>query len=195
VNIRLAHAIVLTVSLHFLSGCGLLKADPHIAFLGDSIIEAWWYPSANLGHHGDTTARMLTRFPLVVPGHGYTTVVLLGGSNDVLLGLDPDITIQNLEKLAQLTVQQNAEPVLCEVPPIFHAWWPGDTKDYKPQVLELNHRIAVLAASHHWKLIDFYTPLANHPNYSSDGVHLKRSGYAVMAIALHRTLPHRDRRH
>ena len=193
-NIRLVPAIVLTVGLHFLSGCSLLKADPHIAFLGDSIFEAWWYPSSNLGHHGDTTARMLARFPLVVPGHGYTTVVVMGGSNDVLLGIDPEITIQNLEKLAQLTVEQHAEPVLCEVPPIFHAWLPGDTKDYKPQVLELNRRIAQLAANHHWKLIDFYAPLADHPNYSSDGVHMKRSGYLVMLVALHRTLPHRQHR-
>lgn len=98
-NVRLVPAIVLTVGLHFLSGCSLLKADPHIASLGDSIFEAWWYPSANLGHHGDTVARMLARFPLVVPGHGYTTVVLMGGSNDVLLGIDPETTIQNLETL------------------------------------------------------------------------------------------------
>lgn len=188
-KIRLLPALLL-VSLHFLSGCRLLKADPHIAFFGDSLIEAWWYPTANLGHHGDTTAKLLIRFPAVIPGHGYTTVVILGGSNDVQLGLDPAIAIHNLEQLAELTVQQHAEPILCEIPPIFHSWVPGNTTDYRPQVLELNRRIAQLAVEHHWKLVDFYTPLAGHPNYSSDGVHMNRSGYLVMTMAVRRTLAH-----
>jgi lysophospholipase L1-like esterase len=62
-------------------------------------------------------------------------------------------------------------------------------------VLELNRRIAQLAAEHHWKLIDFYTPLAGHPDYSTDGVHMKRKGYLVMTLTLRRTLSsHRGRR-
>jgi lysophospholipase L1-like esterase len=191
VKLRFAPALILTVGLHLLSGCGLLKADPHIAFLGDSITQLWWYPTANLGLSGDTTAKMLARFPLMVPSHGYTTVVLLGGTNDVLLGIAPDETLRNLEELARQTVQQHAEPVLCTLPPIFHSWVPGDIKDYKPQVLELNRRIAQLAVEHDWKLVDFYTPLANHPGYATDGVHMKRSGYLVMVVALHRVLRHR----
>ncbi len=192
-NIRLLPALLL-VSLHFLSGCRLLKADPHVAFLGDSLIEGWWYPTANFGHHGDTTARLLARFPHVIPDHGYSTVVILGGSADVQLGLDPAVPIHNLEQLAELTIQQHAEPILCEIPPIFHSWVPGNNTDYKPQVLELNRRIVQLAAEHHWKLVDFYTPLAGHPNYSSDGVHMNRSGYLVMTMAVRRTLSNRNGR-
>ena len=190
-NLRLASALIMTVGLHSLSGCRMLKADPHMAFLGDSIVEAWWYPSANLGSHGDTTAKMLARFPLVVPSHGYTTVVVLGGSNDVLLGIDPETTILNLEAIGQQTMQLHAEPVLCQIPPIFHGWKPDDRKDYKPQVLELNRRIAQLAAEHRWRLVDFYTPLIGHPNFSDDGVHTNRTGYLLMVVALRRTLSHR----
>jgi acyl-CoA thioesterase I len=192
VNLRSASFLIMFVSLHFLSGCGLLKADPHTAFLGDSLIKLWWFPSANLGRNGDTTARMLARFPLEVPGHGYTKVVILGGTNDVLLGFDPATTLQNLEKLGQLAVEQHAEPVLCEIPPIFHGWQHGDTNNYKPQVLELNRHIAQLAAEHHWSLIDFYTPLAEHPDYSTDGVHMRRSGYLIMVAAVRRSLPYRS---
>jgi lysophospholipase L1-like esterase len=191
VKIRRAPALILTVGLHLLSGCGLFRAAPHIAFLGDSITQLWWYPTANLGRSGDTTSKMLARFPLIVPGRGYTTVVLLGGTNDILLGIAPDETLRNLEALGRQTVQQHAEPVLCTIPPIFHSWVPGDTKDYKPQVLELNRRIAQLAIEHDWKLVDFYTPLVDHPGYSTDGVHMKRSGYLVMVLALHRVLRHR----
>ncbi|MEI9980525.1 MAG: GDSL-type esterase/lipase family protein [Edaphobacter sp.] len=190
-NLRLTLALALTIGLHFLSGCRLLKADPHIAFFGDSLIEAWWYPTANLGHHGDTTTRLLARFPAAIPGHGYTTVVILGGSNDIQLDLDPTITIHNLELLGVFTTQQHAEPILCKIPPIFHSWVPGNTTNYQPQVLELNRRIAQLAAEHHWRLVDFYTPLVGHPNYSTDGTHLNRSGYLVMTMAVRRTLSHR----
>ncbi len=76
-------------------------------------------------------------------------------------------------------------------PPIFHSWVPGNTTNYQPQVLELNRRIAQLAAEHHWRLVDFYTPLVGHPNYSTDGTHLNRSGYLVMTMAVRRTLSHR----
>jgi acyl-CoA thioesterase-1 len=190
VNFRLTLALTLTVGLHFLSGCRILKANPHIAFLGDSLVEAWWYPTANLGHHGDTTARLLARFPQVIPDRGYTTVVILGGSNDVQQGIDPAIVMHNLQQLAELAVQQHAEPILCEIPPIFHSWVSGDHTDYKPQVVELNRRIAQLAAEHHWKLVDFYTPLVDHPNYSVDGVHMNRSGYLVMTRAIRRVLSH-----
>ena len=184
-KLRLIPALIITIGLHFLSSCRLLKADPHIAFLGDSITQLWWYPSTNLGFHGDTTERMLARFPQQIPGHGYTTVVLLGGTNDVILNIDPDITLRNIEEIAQLTVQQHAEPILCKIPPIFHSWIQSDKKDYKPQVVELNRRITRLAVNHHWKLVDYYTPLADHPNYSDDGVHMKRPGYLLMLMALH----------
>ncbi len=187
-KIRLISALILVVPLHFLSSCSLLKANSKIAFMGDSITQLWWYPAANLGYHGDTTARMLARFPRQVPAHGYTTVVIQGGGNDVLLGIDPETTLHNLEEMGRQTVDLHAEPVLCEITPIFHSFISGDTKDYKPHVLDLNRRIAQLAAEHHWKLIDYYTPLLDHPNYFSDGVHPTRSGYVVMVVAARRTL-------
>jgi acyl-CoA thioesterase I len=189
VNLRFASILIMSLGLHFLSGCGIFKADPHTAFLGDSITQLWWYPTSNLGYHGDTTARMLKRFPSELPNHGYTTVVILAGTNDILLDVDPNLTIQNLEKLAQLVVDQHAEPILCEIPPIFHGW-PGDTRNHMPSVLELNRRIAQLAAEHHWKLVDYYTPLATHPNYFIDGVHPTRTGYVIMIRTVRHTLSH-----
>ena len=177
------------VSFLGLTGCHIAHAGRDVAFLGDSITEGWYYPTVNYGVHGNTTAQMLDRFDRSIPGHGYRTVVLLGGTNDVLQGLDPDITIQNLEKLAVETTEQHAEPVLCEIPPIFHSYDPKVTKDFGPQVIDLNSRIVKLAAAHHWKLVDYYTPLAGHPSDSSDGVHMKRKGYLAMERALLHQLP------
>ena len=176
------------VALVLLSGCAE-KADGHIAFLGDSITAGWKYPTVNLGVRGNTTAQMLERFPSLIPGHGYSTVVILGGTNDVLVRLSPDTTIQNLETLGEETEAQHAQPILCEIPPIFHDFNIEDKKDLMPTVRDLNQRIAALAAKHHWKLVDYYTPLAGHPSYSSDGVHMKRRAYAEMHDALLKQLP------
>jgi lysophospholipase L1-like esterase len=186
--LRLAAALTVIAIVCLVFGCHLIAADTRIAFLGDSITEGWHYPRANFGIHGNTTAQMLARFPKVIPGHNYREVVILGGTNDVLLNVAPQQTIRNLETLGEETAEQHAEPVLCEIPPIFHSFRPGDSKNYMPTVIELNKEIAGLAQAHHWKLVDYYTPLANHPAYSADGVHMKRRGYLVMEIALLRQL-------
>jgi lysophospholipase L1-like esterase len=189
-NVLVQLALVMgSASLIGLAGCHLVHAGADVAFLGDSITEGWSYPTVNYGVHGNTTAQMLARFDRLIPGHGYHTVVLLGGTNDVLLGIDPDVTIQNLEKLAEETMEQHAEPILCEIPPIFHSYDPAVTKDFGPQVIDLNNRIAKLAAAHNWKLVDYYTPISGHPDDSSDGVHMKRKGYLAMERALLHQLP------
>ena len=58
-----------------LAGCGRMKANPHDAFMGDSITEGWTLPTVNLGIHGQTTAEMLARFPRQVLDQGYSTVL------------------------------------------------------------------------------------------------------------------------
>ena len=179
----------LLAALAVLSGCRLVKASPQVAFLGDSLTQGWSYPATNLGVHGNTTAQMLERFPRLIPGHGYSTVVILGGTNDVLLGIPPETTIRNLQQLGDETVRQHAAPILCEIPPIFHDYRPEDPTSFDPNVRNLNQRIQQLAALNHWKLADYYTPLAGHPEYSSDGVHMKRDGYVLMERALLHELP------
>jgi hypothetical protein len=187
---RLWRPTLALLSLASLTGCRYLHADPQTAFLGDSITAGWSYPSVNYGIRGNTTAEILARFPSAIPNHGYHTVVILGGTNDVLQKLDPSITIHNLETLAEDTVQNHAEPILCEIPPIFHSYDPADHTDYMPAVIVLNQRIVTLASAHRWKLVDYYDSLAAHPTYLSDGVHMKTRGYLVMEHALLPALPH-----
>ncbi len=179
----------LLLSLCLLSGCQVFKGDKRVAFLGDSITQGWAYPAANFGIFGNTTQQMLERDAAVLAGHGYAKVVILGGTNDVLLGIEPEMTVSNLEKIALAVQRSGAEPVLCEIPPIFHSLKLDDTKDYSNDVLRLNEQIARLAAEHRWRLVDYYDPLRYHPHVSSDGVHMKRRGYLLMEIALLRAVP------
>jgi lysophospholipase L1-like esterase len=181
--------LLVSILLWLPMGCRLIKADPKTAFLGDSLTLGWHYPQANFGVFGNTTAQMLGRFEASIPGHQFTQVVILGGTNDVLLGVDPNVTTQNLAELAAETVQAGAQPVLCEIPPIFHSYIKTDNKDYSEQVRILNERIARLAAAHQWKLADYYHPMLGHRSYSSDGVHLRRRGYAIMELEYLRAAP------
>lgn len=179
----LSASYVLLLLLLLPAGCRVFKASPQVAFIGDSLTEGWPYPSANFGIYGNTTAQMLQRFPALIPGKGFRQVVILGGTNDVLLGIDPETTIRNLEKIANLSVRAGAQPLLCEIPPIFHSFTPSDKADYSGKVRALNQRIVALAAKHNWLLIDYYHPLLGHPHFVSDGVHMKKLGYAVMERA------------
>lgn len=179
----------LLLLLCLLSGCRVFKGDKRVAFLGDSITQGWAYPAANFGIFGNTTQQMLDRDAAVLAGHGYAKVVILGGTNDVLLGIEPAMTVSNLEKIALSVQQSGAEPVLCEIPPIFHGLKLDDDKDYSNDVLRLNRQIVRLAAEHRWRLVDYYDPLRYHPHVSSDGVHMKRRGYLLMEIALLRAVP------
>ena len=172
-------SVALFLILGFSTGCSLNRASSRIAFMGDSITQGWSLPRVNLGIHGQTTAQMVERFPQQVLGHGYQRVIILGGTNDVLLGISPDITVANLSKMIDLADSGKVEPTICEIPPIFRT-----DRDYNTQIEALNKRIAGLAAARHIKLVDYFDALDHHPGYSSDGVHMKRRGYLAMERAL-----------
>jgi lysophospholipase L1-like esterase len=162
-----------------MTGCKLNQANSRVAFMGDSLTESWSFPRANLGKHGQTTAEMLARFPHDVLGKGYREVVILGGTNDTLLGLDPEVTIKNLSAMADLATAVHIEPILAQIPPIYR-----NDRDYPTKVRILNEKIIQLAADKQLKLVDYYNPLNGHPEEYSDGVHLRHIAYWKMEYAL-----------
>ena len=84
--------------------------------------------------------------------------------------------------MATLAQSAHIEPVLSEIPPIYR-----DHGAYAAAVDALNARIVQLAADRNLKLVNYYAPLEGHPDFESDGVHMKRRGYLMMDIALMRT--------
>jgi len=159
----------------WITACGRVKANSHVAFMGDSLTEMWTLPRINLGRYGQTTAQMLKRFPVDIANKNLHSVIILGGTNDILLGIDPATTVSNLGRMADIAASSGIEPVLCEIPPIY-----ARQGTLAPQVAELNRRITALAASRNLRFVDFYDPLNGHPAYFSDGVHMRRRGYLVM---------------
>lgn len=154
-------------------------AGPRNAFLGDSLTERWSFPRANLGIHGQTSAQILARATVQLPGHDYRRVFILAGTNDILLHVDPAITLANLDALATLAQRNGIEPVFSEAPPIYY-----DNGRFQPAVRTLNAGIVQLAAARHLQLVDYYDALDGHPSGFSDGIHMRRRNYLRMEFAL-----------
>jgi lysophospholipase L1-like esterase len=157
-----------------------VKANANIAFMGDSITSYWTLPTTNLGVPGDTTAQMLSRFQAEVIGHGYKTVVILAGTNDVrnenyTAQEETAIAIPNIEQMASLGAAAKMTVVLCSIPPILNL--PGRAE-------VLNAEIVRLAKAHGYLYVDYFTPLNHHPEYFKDNLHPNAQGYDVMQVAL-----------
>ncbi len=160
----------------------LNHASRRVAFLGDSLTWGWSFPRVNLGVRGETTAQMLDRFPRQILAGEYREVVILGGTNDTLLGFDPAVTLGNLARMADLAKAAGVRPVLAEIPPIYK-----EDGRYLAAVQALNAGIVRLAAQRQVAVIDYASALRGHPEVFSDGVHLRRRGYLRMEWALLKT--------
>ncbi len=157
----------------------LNHASRRVAFMGDSLTNGWSFPRSNLGIRGQTTAQMLERFPSQISSAEYREVIILGGTNDTLLGLDPALTLSNLGRMVDLASAAGVRPVLGEIPPIYK-----ESGRYLPAVQALDGAIVQLAARRKIAVVDYASALGGHPEVYSDGVHLKRRGYARMEWAL-----------
>ena len=173
--------LLVVVALAVCVGVLHARASRRVAFMGDSLTQGWSVPRENFGVHGQTTGQMLERFGRQVPGHG--VVVILGGTNDTLLGLGQAETLGNLAKMVDLARAEGAEPVLGEVPPIYRG---GGV--WMPAVRSLDAGIVRLGAAKGVKVVDYFGALDGEEKAYSDGVHLKRRGYLRMEWALVRAV-------
>jgi hypothetical protein len=150
-------------------------------FIGASIIYYWPLPLHDDGISGQTSSQVLARFSSTVLNHGYARVIILCGTNDILQG-DPNLTTElpaNLQAMAAMASSAGIEVVLSELPPLS-----GSSASLNPAVISANAAIAQLATQRGYLLVDYYTPLAGHPEDFPDGVHPNAAGYAVMEEAL-----------
>ena len=108
-------------------------SGPRVVLYGDSITDGWprqrpeFFASTGFigrGISGEETAQMLLRFRADVIDIGASTMVFLGGINDIAQNLgDPyveDVTYANILSMIDLCWQNGIRPVICACLPSYN---------------------------------------------------------------------------
>jgi O-acetyl-ADP-ribose deacetylase (regulator of RNase III) len=188
-----------------------------VVCLGDSITygypygpEASWVDSCagasalnmvNKGINGDTTWDMLTRFQDDVVELDPAYAIILGGSNDIWMG----ITLRGIQENVQYMVREALNNGIC---PVLGAPPPGNFSQvggFPPsplvrliaaELVALRRWLQEFACAQMLPLLDFYQPLLDqetgkaNPYYYGDEAHPNRSGYLVLARAAEQVVLH-----
>jgi len=173
------------------------NAARRVVFYGDSITDVW--PTAYAPHFfpgkpyigrgitGQSTDAMVWRFQQDVIDLRPTAVVILGGSNDVVL-TDRRITFHetttNLRIMAELAQRHHIRVILCSLPPVSHYSQPKQAI-FSQEIRNINHWMKAYAASQHLTYLDYYSAMVDNTgalknSLTVDGLHPNAAGYDVM---------------
>lgn len=168
-----------------------------VVFLGDSITQGWG-PSfngkfegmklANRGIGGDTTRGMLIRLQQDVLALNPSAIVLLMGTNDIEVGIDPDAIGRNFGKIiAAIKAHDSKTPIiLCRM-------FPSSTSKKRPKetIQKVNGLYeATVMGDSQITVVDTWTLFANESGdadsqWFRDLLHLNAAGYDRWAAGLH----------
>jgi lysophospholipase L1-like esterase len=168
-----------------------------VVFYGDSITDFWptayktvffpGRPYIGRGIAGQSTPALVWRFQQDVIDLHPTAVVLLAGSNDVVLP-ERHITFQqttrNIQTMVEMAQRHRMRVVLCSILPVSR-YPPPQQAVFTGKIKALNLWLRKDAADRHLTYVDYYDAMADKEGamYSSltvDGVHPNAAGYAVM---------------
>jgi lysophospholipase L1-like esterase len=133
----------------------------------------------NTGIPGNTTAQMRARFAADVLPYKPSVLFVLGGTNDLGLGISQSAIISNLRAIVVAAKAKKIQPILLLVPP--DSW-----TSMAPKINSLNAAIVNLANSQRVVYVDIHAPLANsagvyYGKYTVDGLHFTSLGAQVVA--------------
>jgi len=171
--------------------------ENRVVFMGDSITEGWsrdpdgffpGKPYINRGISGQTTPQMLIRFRQDVVALKPKVVVILAGTNDIAGNTGPatpEAIENNFMSMADLAKANGIRVVFCSILPAYdYPWRPGLQPAEK--IVSLNTWIKDYAANNNLVYLDYFSAMADgrpgmKAEFSGDGVHPNKAGYAVMA--------------
>lgn len=172
------------------------KDQNAVVFLGDSITQGWGgefrgkfagMQLANRGIGGDTTRGMLIRLQDDVLALNPAAIVLLLGTNDIEVGIDPEAIGRNFERILSAIRKHNAKTpvILCRM-------FPSSATKKRPKALiqKVNQLYeSVVRGDPQVTVVDTWTLFADEngdadPRWFPDLLHLNPAGYDRWAAAL-----------
>ena len=152
---------------------------------------------------GEVTGDMVKRFSRDVVIHRPRVTVILGGTNDLGIGVEPVRISKNLETLYRLAMEAGIQPVGVTVPSIrveteelgmaglkksgSEPSIPPWLKAHIVQRIELNRQISKMCRALTIPCVDLFAETAEGPEqllasrFSSDGLHFNTVGYETFA--------------
>src|SRR5258706_1929641 len=149
--------------------------NPPQVIFGDSITCRWPISilpagTENAGIDGNTTTQMMERFSRDILDYHPKTLVILGGVNDLVQGIPPEIIINNLLAMANIAKDNGIRIILATIPAI--------------KVLPVEG-VNILIRQSNFEFVDYYKVTLDHPEFFiADGIHPSIAGYIAMEEAL-----------
>lgn len=141
----------------------------------------------NQGISGDTTGGMLARFQTDVLSENPTTVIIMGGTNDLWFGLSPKLILSNYHSMLRHARRAGIQTIIGLPTAIFHKGIidEDDPQLYTPlpqlskQIDAFRKQLAIYAKDQELPMIDFSKNMKPEL-FLSDGVHPNEQGNFVM---------------
>ncbi len=156
----------------------------------------------NFGQCGDTTGGMRARYAALPESVQVDAVSLMGGGNDLMMGVGDERVCGNLIFAARLAEERGARPVLCLSPEAtppgvapFFTYPPyfADSDEFDEARRRHNQRLREAALANGWEIADFSRTLcrgdgSGDPLCYNDNVHPNEEGHRRMAEVFAATL-------
>jgi len=176
-----------------------------IVLVGDSITEGWteFNPGffqennmVNRGISGQTTPQMLIRLKQDAIHLDPKIIIINGGTNDIWGNTGPstpDMIIDNLCSMAEITAKKNIQVVLSTILPVYQYPDRDDIIDPPKTISFINSVLENYCKKNSLAFLDYFSPMADEKkglrsDYGTDGVHPNKQGYSVMEQVVRETI-------
>lgn len=143
----------------------------------------------NKGINGDTTSGILSRSCRDVIEQKPDYVIIMAGTNDILMNYPLKLVKDNMRLLIKETKENNILPVIALQPPIIaelaKTYWDGEInyKKASSNLLDYINWLKAYAENNNINFVNFYHCFINKNNinsFYSDGIHPNTDGHKLM---------------
>jgi lysophospholipase L1-like esterase len=146
----------------------------------------------NKGINGDTTEGMLYRFEMDVISKNPDRVFVMGGSNDLIMNIEPSLVESNITVMCRLAIEKSIEPIIG-IPPnvdignVREDWANySDFSKVAKRLAKYRQGLLLYSRNSEIKYLDFYSEIEKRAidgigGLYFDGLHFNEMGHRIMA--------------